>query len=132
MCCSIRKRVLVPTACWKHFLPKEKLHFPPLHLPAPPPEPGRLRRTLVNIGNTSGTAATDITFDNVQIDAGLPAGAAAPLINSLTPNSGHPGDTIVIAGLNFGASQNGSTSVKFGATTASYPISSAGSIPRSA
>ena len=74
--------------------------------------------TLVNMGNTSGTAATDITLDNVQVDAGLPVGAAAPLINSLTPNSGHPGDTIVIAGLNFGASQNGSTSVKFGATTA--------------
>ena len=73
--------------------------------------------TVLNIGNTSSTAAADITFDNVQIDAGIPAGAVAPLINSLTPNNGYVGDSIVIAGLNFGAAQ-GSGFVTFNGTPA--------------
>jgi hypothetical protein len=60
--------------------------------------------TVTNSAGTSGSFTLAIN-------------AAAPVITSLTPLSGAVGDTVVIAGSNFGASQ-GTSTVMFGTTAA--------------
>jgi predicted heme/steroid binding protein len=62
----------------------------------------------ITVTTTTGTSATSYT---------LTINAATPVITSLTPPSGAVGDTVVIAGSNFGASQGAST-VMFGTTAA--------------
>jgi hypothetical protein len=61
----------------------------------------------ITVTNSAGTSS-NFTFS---------INAAAPVIASLTPPSGAVGDTVVIAGSNFGASQ-GTSAVMFGTTAA--------------
>lgn len=87
----------------------------------------------------NGVTATPTAWSQTSVTAPVPAGAttgpvvitvnaqpsagatftvtAVPTINSLTPSSGSVGQTVTIAGSNFGASQNNST-VAFNGTSA--------------
>jgi RHS repeat-associated protein len=71
-----------------------------------------------------GTLAT-ATIDNVSIGSG--STVANPVVASISPTSGPPGETVTISGSGFGASQNGGT-VNFGSVPATVTSWSDGQI----
>ncbi|MCD1260950.1 IPT/TIG domain-containing protein [Paenibacillus athensensis] len=74
----------------------------------------------------NGIQQPDTAFTNYTFGGGG-SGSTAPSVSSLSPTSGAVGTSVTISGSNFGSSQ-GSSSVKFGTTTAAVSSWSASSI----